>query len=52
MLTDIHIFFFSVFICESIIKHRKHLEILFQRGDHNEIKRITGRYDRCHEGKG
>jgi len=28
------------------------LEILFQRGDHNEIKRITGRYDRCHEGKG
>lgn len=27
------------------------MEILFQRGDHNEIKRITGCYDRCHEGK-
>ena len=26
------------------------MEILFQRGDHNEIKRITGCYDRCHEG--
>ena len=23
-----------------------------QRGDHYEIKRITGCYDCCHEGKG